>query len=152
MFYDLRLYRFRCQYRTTYATDVHRLKVIAVFAATRLSAVSPLYLSAPVGCVGSQPTYCNAVAELQTRQSPRFLHKRLRRLEKSVQRRRRRKNAPRFLDVDYLLHGTARLSSPDLTLPHPRIEKRAFVLRPLADIVGSDFLPDNGPHTQRRAF
>ena len=49
-----------------------------------------------------------------------------------------------FLDVDYLLHGTARLSSPDLTLPHPRIEKRAFVLRPLADIVGSDFLPDNG--------
>ena len=120
------------------------LRLLRFLPSARLSAVSPLYLSAPVGCAGSQPTYCNAVAELQTRQSPRFLHKRLRRLEKSVQRRRRRQNAPRFLDIDYLLHGTARLSSPDLTLPHPRIEKRAFVLRPLADIVGSDFLSDNG--------
>ena len=112
------------------------LRLLRFLPATRLSAVSPLYLSAPVGCVGSQPTYCNAVAELQTRQSPRFLHKRLRRLEKSVQRRRRRKNAPRFLDVDYLLHGTARLSSPDLTLAAPAYRKTRLCLAPLGRYCG----------------
>ncbi len=119
------------------------LRLLRFLPSSRLSAVSPLYISAPVGCVGNQPQYCNAVAELQTRQTPRQIHKKLIKLEKSIQQRRRRRNAPRLLDIDYLLHGMARFSSPRLTLPHPRMEKRAFVLRPLADIVGKNF-SDNG--------
>lgn len=51
----------------------------------------------------------------------------------------RRTSAPRFIDIDYLFHGNARMHSRHLTLPHPRLLRRAFVLRPLADITGGDF-------------
>ena len=100
----------------------------------RLAAFSSLYVSAPLGCPGRQGWYCNAAARLQTVLAPQQLHARLRGVEARVQRRRRRRNAPRCLDVDYLRHGAARCRHPRLVLPHPRLLGRAFVLRPLLDV------------------
>ena len=109
----------------------------------KVAALSPFYRSAPQGCPGNQPDYCNAVAALQTSLPPRRLHLRLQQIERAVQKlcggKKRKRNAPRHLDIDYLFHGCASLRGKHLTLPHPRILKRAFVLRPLADIVGDDF-------------
>ena len=116
-------------------------RLLARLPAARLTAFSPIYGSAPLGCPGRQKLYCNAAAELQTRLAPRCLHRRLRAVENKVQRRRRRRAAPRRLDVDYLRHGNARLQSPRLTLPHPRQYCRAFVLRPLADIFAARARP-----------
>ncbi len=99
---------------------------------TRLMLASPLYRSAPVDSSG--PDYINAVAELQTTLSAYALLDALQGLELRAGRERPWPNAPRTLDLDLLLYGDLRLDDPRLTLPHPRMRERAFVLRPLADI------------------
>ena len=99
---------------------------------TRLERVSPLYGTAPVGAVG--PDYLNAVAELTTVLAPlRLLHA-LQALELNAGRERPYRNAPRTLDLDILCFGDEAIASPELTVPHPRMTQRAFVLRPLADL------------------
>ena len=108
---------------------------------TRLVAMSTVYCSAPLGCPGNQPAYLNAVAELQTGQSPTQLFGKLKKLERTVQKKRRTRNAVRRLDVDYLAHGACRLRLRQLTLPHPRLYQRAFVLQPLADILTTTCRP-----------
>lgn len=113
----------------------HAERLLARLPGARLAAVSPHYGTAPVGCPGRQPPYRNAVARLQTPLPPQRLFRRLRQLEQRVQRQKRRQNAPRRLDVDYLFHGRARLRGKFLTLPHPRATQRAFVLQPLADLL-----------------
>lgn len=99
---------------------------------SRLWAHSRLYRSAPVDASG--PDYINAVAALQTRLSPLDLLAQLQRLEQAAGRQRPHRNAPRTLDLDVLLYGQARIDSPTLTVPHPRLRQRAFVLRPLAEL------------------
>ncbi|MGI9306091.1 MAG: 2-amino-4-hydroxy-6-hydroxymethyldihydropteridine diphosphokinase [Gammaproteobacteria bacterium] len=111
-------------------------QMLAKLPGTRLAAFSPVYASAPVGCPGRQREYCNAAATLQTTLAPRRVFGMLQKLERRIQRRRRRRNAPRRLDLDYLLHGAAVLRGKSLCLPHPRMRRRAFVLLPLADISG----------------
>ena len=119
----------------------------------RLTRLSPLYGSAPLGCPGRQNSYCNAVAELQTTAAPQRLFYRLRRLEKSIQKKSRRRNNARRLDIDYLAHGRCRRHSPMLTLPHPRMEQRAFVLRPLSDILNpASCCPPINPKRLTRAL
>ncbi len=105
----------------------------------RLKTISPVYISEPLNCPGRQPEYYNCVIELQVVNHPRRLFIALQKTEHAIQRRRRRRNAPRRLDIDYLSHGNARLQNVLLTLPHPRMFQRAFVLLPLADIVGKDY-------------
>lgn len=107
--------------------------------AARLTGFSRVFVSAPLGCPGRQPDYRNAAARLQTNAPPRRLFSRLRRMEARLQRRRRRRNAPRILDADYLAHGAAILRGRVLRLPHPRMALRAFVLMPLAELAGADF-------------
>ena len=104
-----------------------------------VKAVSPTYLSAPLGCLGNQKFYYNCVVQLQTSYSPKRVFIYLQQIEKHIQRLRRRRNASRWLDVDYLTHGCARLHGALLDLPHPRMSERAFVLLPLADIVGRQY-------------
>ena len=99
---------------------------------TRCVRVSSLYLSAPVASSG--PDYINAVAELRTQLSAYALLAELQRLERQAGRERPWHNAPRTLDLDLLLYGELRLDDPVLTLPHPRMQERAFVLHPLAEI------------------
>ena len=105
---------------------------IAAFEHCQLRAASPLYRSAPVDSSG--PDYFNAVMQISTRLTAPDLLVRLHQLERGAGRERPYRNAPRTLDLDILRYGTARIDSPTLTVPHPRMHQRAFVLRPLADI------------------
>ena len=105
---------------------------IAAFEHCQLRAASPLYRSAPVDSSG--PDYFNAVMQISTHLTAPDLLARLHQLERGAGRERPYRNAPRTLDLDILRYGTARIDSPTLTVPHPRMHQRAFVLRPLADI------------------
>ena len=108
------------------------MRAIAAFAHCQWHAASPLYRSAPVDSSG--PDYINAVLQISTRLSAPDLLAQLHQLERGAGRERPYRNAPRTLDLDILLYGAARIDSPTLTVPHPRMRQRAFVLRPLADI------------------
>jgi 2-amino-4-hydroxy-6-hydroxymethyldihydropteridine diphosphokinase len=99
---------------------------------TRRVARSSLYRSAPVDARGAD--YINAVAQLETRLLPAALLKELQAIEERFGRERPYRNAPRTLDLDLLLYGERRIVTPLLTVPHPRMHERAFVLAPLAEI------------------
>ena len=107
-------------------------------ADTRLEARSHLYRSAPVDAQG--PDFINAVAAVSTRLTAPDLLLALQQLEQRAGRERPYRNAPRTLDLDLLLYGDARIDSPSLTVPHPRMMERAFVLIPLAEIA-PDLVP-----------
>ncbi len=111
---------------------------------TRLLARSSLYRSAPVGYL-DQPDFINAVAKLQTDLSPRALLDALLALERGQGRTREFPNAPRTLDLDLLLYGALRHHEHGLTVPHPQMHLRAFVLRPLLEIEPGCMIPGVGP-------
>jgi 2-amino-4-hydroxy-6-hydroxymethyldihydropteridine diphosphokinase len=100
---------------------------------TRVAKRSSLYRSAPAGYT-AQPDFLNAVAQLETALPAERLLAELRAIEARHGRRRSFRNAPRTLDLDVLLYGDAVLSLPTLTIPHPRMNERAFVLQPLIEI------------------
>lgn len=93
---------------------------------------SPFYRSAPVEATG--PDFVNAVAALDTRLAPLALLDALQALENRHGRQRPYKNAPRTLDLDLLLYGDTAMAHERLSLPHPRMHQRAFVLLPLRDL------------------
>jgi 2-amino-4-hydroxy-6-hydroxymethyldihydropteridine diphosphokinase len=99
---------------------------------TRVVRASSLYRTAPHEASG--PDFINAVAQVETRLDAMELLSRLQAMESEAGRERPYRNAPRTLDLDLLLYGGARISSERLTLPHPRMTERAFVLVPLAEI------------------
>ncbi|MGB3067012.1 MAG: 2-amino-4-hydroxy-6-hydroxymethyldihydropteridine diphosphokinase [Ottowia sp.] len=107
---------------------------------TRVSGRSSLYRTAPVDSGG--PDYINAVAGISTRLSAPDLLRSLQQLELAAGRERPYRNAPRTLDLDLLLYGDGRIDSPLLTLPHPRMTERAFVLVPLAEIAPGRVPPE----------
>ncbi len=94
--------------------------------------LSPLYRTAPIESSG--PDYINAVASLRTRLAPHDLLDVLQHIERLHGRERPYRNAPRTLDLDLLLYDEQRIDTPRLTVPHPRMHLRAFVLRPLLDL------------------
>lgn len=106
---------------------------LAILAGTQLVAVSPLYRSAPVG-YADQPDFVNAVAAIETDLTPYALLDGLLAIEQHFGRERSFRNAPRTLDMDLLLYDQLVLHDERLTLPHPRMLERSFVLLPLADI------------------
>jgi len=97
-------------------------------------AVSPVYETDPVGGPPDQPSYLNVVVELETDLSPRALLGVCQRLEAAAGRVRRERWGPRTLDVDILLIDDLVIDEPDLTVPHPRMYQRRFVMAPLADL------------------
>ena len=107
---------------------------------TRLIAASSLYRSAPLDAAG--PDYINAVAELRTSLAPEALLAELQALEQRHGRQRPYHHAPRTLDVDLLLYGERSVATSALTLPHPRLHLRAFVLSPLAELAPAWRLAD----------
>lgn len=111
--------------------------------ATRLAARSPLYRSAPIDAPG-QPDFVNAVAAVETELSAAQLLEALQAIESRHGRERNYRNAPRTLDLDLLLFGDTAFASPTLTLPHPRMHERAFVLRPLLDLDPRAEIPGRG--------
>ena len=98
---------------------------------------SSIYETAPWGYT-EQPDFLNGVLEVETRLSPVVLLQRAQEVEQEVGRQPSRRYGPRLIDVDILLYGglTLRLDEPDLQIPHPRMELRAFVLVPLAELAG----------------
>lgn len=108
------------------------IEALRVLPDTQVIRSSPLYRTAPVEAGG--PDYVNAVVEIATRLVAPELLARLQAIESAAGRERPYRNAPRTLDLDLLLFGSAHIDSDALTLPHPRMHERAFVLVPLADI------------------
>ena len=117
-------------------------RALATLRHTTLTAASSIYRSAPIDAGG--PDYLNAVVLLSTRLAPRMLLTALQRIEHAHARTRPYRNAPRTLDLDLLLYGDRQLSTPALTVPHPRLHERAFVLRPLAEIAPGLVVPGRG--------
>lgn len=105
---------------------------IAALPGTQVLQGSSLYRSAPVDAAG--PDYHNAVVAVRTSLGAHDLLTALQTIETGAGRERPYRNAPRTLDLDILLFGNAVLHTPVLTVPHPRLRERAFVLLPLAEI------------------
>ncbi|HET7610371.1 MAG TPA: 2-amino-4-hydroxy-6-hydroxymethyldihydropteridine diphosphokinase [Rhodanobacteraceae bacterium] len=126
------------------AAQVERgFAALAALPGTRLRARSRLYRTPPWGVV-DQPSFVNAVAALETSLAPRELLEALLAIEAGAGRVRGARNGPRTLDLDLLLHGDLELCEAGLTLPHPRLHERAFVLLPLADVAPGLDVPGRG--------
>ncbi len=106
--------------------------------------VSSLYETAPIGGP-AQDDFANAVALLETRRSARGLLNGLLEIERSAGRVRRGRWGPRVLDLDLLLHGGETVDEAGLTVPHPRLGERRFVLEPLLEVWPDASLPDGTP-------
>jgi len=120
------------------------IAALAGLPQVRLVAASSLYRSAALGHV-DQPDFVNAVAQLATGLAPQALLAALLALEVSFGRERSFANAPRTLDLDLLLYDAQRIVEPGLTVPHPRMHERAFVLAPLVEIAPDCVIPGMGP-------
>ncbi len=110
---------------------------------TRLIRCSSLYRTPPVG-YDNQPDFINAAAQLETALAPEDLLQALLTIESGFGRERPFPNAPRVLDLDLLLYDALYLQTPTLTLPHPRMHERGFVLFPLAEIAPEEHIPGKG--------
>jgi 2-amino-4-hydroxy-6-hydroxymethyldihydropteridine diphosphokinase len=114
------------------ATVQQAMRDVAGLPQTQQVKASSLYRSAPYEAQG--PDFINAVVLVQTQLTPLVLLQALQALELKGGRERPFKNAPRTLDLDLIFYGDVVMSTPELTLPHPRWQDRAFVLQPLADV------------------
>jgi 2-amino-4-hydroxy-6-hydroxymethyldihydropteridine diphosphokinase len=133
---------------------------LGTLAGTRVVARSSLYRSAPVGLL-NQPDFINAVVAVDTEMPALALLHQLLAIEARHGRVRSVPNAPRTLDLDLLLYGELQMQEAELTLPHPRMHQRAFVLLPLLEVApdivlpalghGQDFLPSVADQAITRA-
>ncbi|BBI99040.1 2-amino-4-hydroxy-6-hydroxymethyldihydropteridine diphosphokinase [Ferrigenium kumadai] len=114
---------------------------------TRLLQRSSLYRSAPVGYL-DQPDFVNAVAKIETALTPHELLQALLQIEHDHGRERTFRNAPRTLDLDVLLYDDLQLHEHGLTIPHPQMHLRAFVLQPLLEIAPDCVIPGVGSAEQ----
>jgi 2-amino-4-hydroxy-6-hydroxymethyldihydropteridine diphosphokinase len=126
----------------TLRTAVLRLETLG-----GVNAVSSLYETEPVGDL-EQPRFLNAVVALETALTPADLLRALLGIERDLGRTRSFPDAPRTLDLDLLLVEDVILDTPELTLPHPRLHERAFVLVPLAEIAPETVHPGSGQTVQ----
>ena len=117
---------------------------LAMLPGTRLAAVSSFYSNPAVGYV-DQPEFVNAVAKIETALTPRTLLDHLLAIERRFGRTREFQNAPRTLDLDIVVYGSQVVDEPGLTIPHPRMHERAFVLVPLLEIEPELVVPGRGP-------
>lgn len=121
----------------------YAIQAISGLPETRLVKHSSLYRTAPVG-YDNQPDFINAVAEVETSLTPHELLYELLALETGRGRERPFANAPRVLDLDLLLYNGTMITSPELTLPHPRMHTRGFVMIPLAEIAPELMISGHG--------
>lgn len=97
-----------------------------------LDKVSPVAVTAPVGGPAGQPDYLNMVVEAETGLSPFDLLRYCQEIEEKHHRKREVRWGPRTLDIDIIKYGEIEMDEPELTIPHPRANERAFVLEPWA--------------------
>jgi 2-amino-4-hydroxy-6-hydroxymethyldihydropteridine diphosphokinase len=117
---------------------------LEVLPDTTLVRVSSIYRSIAVG-PGTQPDYLNAVLLLETTQSPLALLDAMQQIEQEQGRVRDIRWGPRTLDLDLLLYGEMKIASLPLTVPHPRMQQRNFVLYPLREISDTNLVLPEGP-------
>ncbi|MDE2070415.1 MAG: 2-amino-4-hydroxy-6-hydroxymethyldihydropteridine diphosphokinase [Gammaproteobacteria bacterium] len=122
------------------------LAELAQLPDTRMLSHSRFYLSKPLG-PKDQPDYLNAVAALETQLDPQELMRHLLAIETQHGRQRSPDNrwGARSLDLDLLMYGALVLQTKELTLPHPELHKRSFVLYPLAELAPDLVIPGHGP-------
>ena len=127
------------------ATLRSAIDALAALPGTRLAAASRLYRTAPVGGI-AQADFINGVARLETILAPQDLLRALFAIERAHGRDRdiEQRWGPRTLDLDLLLYGEDVLDVDGLTVPHPRIAERAFVLVPLVEIAPDAVIPGHG--------
>ena len=125
------------------ATIRDAFAALAAIEGVALRRASSLYRTAPVG-LAHQPDFINAAACVETELAPEALLAALLATEARFGRVRAGKNGPRTLDLDLLLYADRVLETPSLTLPHPRLHLRAFVLAPLAEIAPDLAIPGRG--------
>lgn len=119
------------------------LAALRELTGTVMVASSSFYASKPVDATG--PDFVNAVAEINTALAPQALLLALHQIEARFGRERPYVNAPRTLDLDLLLYGQRVVTTPSLTVPHPRLHQRAFVLVPLLELAPDAVHPVVGP-------
>jgi len=119
------------------------MRELSVHPDLRLLKSSSLYRTAPIG-LKHQPDFINAAVSLETELDSHALLRELFSIEQRFGRQRSIPNAPRTLDLDLLLYGEEVSADSALTLPHPRMHERAFVLAPLAEIAPGLTMPGKG--------
>jgi 2-amino-4-hydroxy-6-hydroxymethyldihydropteridine diphosphokinase len=107
---------------------IHRLKTMG-----RVALVSSIYETEPVE-LPDQPWFLNCAIALETEKTPEQLLSEILSIEEEMGRSRIQEKGPRNIDIDILLYGGAVVESPSLTIPHPAMQQRRFVLEPLAEI------------------
>lgn len=117
------------------------LVAIGQLEATELMQVSRFYRSQPLG-PQAQPDYINAAVRVRTRQEPESLLQDLQQIEREMGRQRGERWGPRVIDIDILTIDELTLCLPTLTIPHPEIRNRRFVLVPLLEVSPRERLPD----------
>lgn len=121
---------------------------IGALADVTVIALSSLYKTKPVG-YAQQDDFINAVMMVETNLKPEELFAHLTKLEQKHHRIRQFKNGPRTLDLDLIAYDQMQSTDPNLTLPHPRAQERAFVLVPLNEIAPDYVFPDSGKSVQK---
>ncbi len=124
------------------ATVEYAIEKLSQFPSTRLQQASSLFVTAPIDSSGDD--YINAVARINTSLDAEALLHHLQDLELACGRERPYRNAPRTLDLDLLLFGSAQIATERLTVPHPRMHERAFVLIPLLQLDPFLTIPGKG--------
>jgi len=120
------------------------VSALARLEQTHVEACSSFYRTAPVGLL-EQPDFINAVCRVRTGQAPAMLMRNLLEIERTHGRvREGDKGGPRTLDLDLLLYGNQTIRTAELTVPHPRLHERAFVLYPLHEIEPDLVIPGRG--------
>jgi 2-amino-4-hydroxy-6-hydroxymethyldihydropteridine diphosphokinase len=117
------------------------MKLLGESNGVKVIRVSSFYDNPAVGGPESSPTFLNAAAEIETSLSPRELMDRLLEIERMMGRVRGEKWGPRIIDLDLLLYGDEIVAEKNLTVPHPLMHDRAFVLVPLAEIAAREVHP-----------
>jgi len=108
-----------------------------------IGAISPVYETAPI-YVENQPKFLNIACEATTKLGSTDLLKKIKAIEKEIEPTPHTHNQPRIIDIDLLFYDNLVITTPELTIPHPRIAERAFVLVPLADIAPELIHPSLG--------
>jgi len=124
-------------------TLISALRALDRHADTEVRRISQFYQTDPVGGPEDQPVYLNAAAEIATSLEPEELLDLLQQVEAELGRDRSREVrwGPRTCDLDLLLYDDRTVETPRLSVPHPRLHERLFVLRPLAEIAGEVLHP-----------
>ena len=120
-----------------------RRNIFSLHSGTRPVLCSKVYETSPVDCPADSPPFLNTVLELSIAMEPEALLSEVKKIENALGRQpSRERNGPRIIDIDLLYCESLTISLPGLTLPHPQIARRRFVLQPLADIQPKLILPN----------